>query len=174
MAQVQAVPMRNSAALIATGLLTLIAAAALAQEENELLGLWASETTFTPALRGELTLRRAGATWQASIGGAEAQCMTTADAMHCAFSQNRGLYRAALANGEPGAGWWVRPSGETEDRKDPGGSGQSFAGRVELRKSGAGEWRGLVQPLDDRFNLYLRISRNEAGALVGAFRNPDL
>ena len=31
-----------------------------------------------------------------------------------------------------------------------------------------------MRPLEDRFNLYLRISRNEEGSLVGAFRNPDL
>jgi CubicO group peptidase (beta-lactamase class C family) len=100
--------------------------------------------------------------------------MTEAGSLRCPFSQNRGLYRGALANGEPTAGWWVRPSGETEDRNDPGGSGQSFAGRVELRKTGTDEWRAAVQPLEDRFNLYLRISRNDEGALVGAFRNPDL
>ena len=62
--------------------------------------------------------------------------------MRCAFTQNRGYYRAMLVKGEPSAGWWVRPSGATEDRNDPGGSGQPFAGRVELRKSGADEWRG--------------------------------
>jgi CubicO group peptidase (beta-lactamase class C family) len=160
-------------ALVTLGLLALGSTAARAQE-HELLGLWASETTFAPALAGELTLRRAGQTWRASIGGAEASCTTAAGAMRCAFTQDRGYYRATVVNGEPTAGWWVRPSGATEDRRDPGGSGQPFAGRVELRKIGAAEWRGDVQPLDDRFNLYLRISRNDAGELVGAFRNPDL
>lgn len=29
-------------------------------QDDELLGLWASETSFTPALQGELTLQRAG------------------------------------------------------------------------------------------------------------------
>ncbi|HJY37760.1 MAG TPA: hypothetical protein VJ299_09855, partial [Steroidobacteraceae bacterium] len=139
-----------------------------------MLGLWASETTFAPALHGELTLRRTGQSWRASLGGAAAQCTTEADAMRCAFAENRGYYRGLLAKGEPSAGWWVRPSGETEDRNDPGGSGQPFAGRVELRKSGANEWRSSVLPLEDRFNLYLRISRNDEGELVGAFRNPDL
>ena len=160
-------------ALLAVSLLALQSAAALAQE-NDLLGLWASETTFAPALQGELTLWRTGQSWRASVAGAEAPCTTEAGSLRCAFARNPGLYRGVLANGEPTAGWWVRPSGETADRNDPGGSGQSFAGRIELRKSGADEWRGSVQPLEDRFNLYLRISRNEEGALVGAFRNPDL
>jgi CubicO group peptidase (beta-lactamase class C family) len=163
----------KSIVVVVIGLLALNSVTALA-EDNELLGLWASETTFAPALQGELTLRRSGQSWRASIGGAEAPCVAEASALRCLFSQDRGLYRGALANGQPTAGWWVRPSGETEDRNDPGGSGQSFAGRVELRKAGADEWRGTVQPLEDRFNLYLRISYNEEGALVGAFRNPDL
>jgi CubicO group peptidase (beta-lactamase class C family) len=163
----------RSITFLVVSLLALQSTAALAQE-NELLGLWASETTFAPALQGELSLRRAGQDWSASLGGANAQCTTDRSSIRCEFSRNRGLYRGALANGEPSAGWWVRPSGETEDRRDPGGSGQPFAGRIELHKSSADEWRGTVQPLEDRFNLYLRISRNEEGALVGAFRNPDL
>ena len=163
----------KSIVVVVIGLLALNSVTALA-EDNELLGLWASETTFAPALQGELTLRHSGQSWRASIGGAEAPCVAEASALRCLFSQDRGLFRGALANGQPTAGWWVRPSGETEDRNDPGGSGQSFAGRVELRKAGADEWRGTVQPLEDRFNLYLRISYNEEGALVGAFRNPDL
>jgi CubicO group peptidase (beta-lactamase class C family) len=163
----------KSIVLVVVGLLALNSATALA-EDNELLGLWASETTFAPALQGEFTLRRSGQTWGASMGGVEAPCVADADAIRCRFTRNRGHYRGALANGEPSSGWWVRPSGETADRNDPGGSGQSFAGRLELGKTGADEWRGTVQPLEDRFNLYLRISRNEDGALVGAFRNPDL
>jgi len=158
--------------LVAVGLLTLISTAALGQDD-ELLGLWASETTFPPALQGELTLRRSGQSWRASIGGAEAQCTTEAGSLRCPFSQNRGEYRGALTQGEPSAGWWLRPANGTADRNDPGGSGQSYAGRVELRKVGTDDWRTTVQPLEDRFDLYLRISRNEDGALVGAFRNPD-
>ena len=131
--------------------------------------------TFTPALQGELTLRRSGESWRATHRRRGSAMREPRPARYVVRSpQNRGLYRGALANGEPGAGWWIRPSGETADRNDPGGSGQSFAGRVELRKTGADEWRGTVQPLEDRFNLYLRISHNEDGALVGAFRNPDL
>lgn len=155
------------------GLLALSSGAVLAQDD-ELLGLWASETTFAPALQGELTLRHAGQSWRASLGGVDAPCVTDGAALRCGFSQNRGYYRGTLTKGEPSASWWVRPSGETQDRKDPGGSGGSFAGRIELRKSGADQWRGTVQPLEDRFNLYLRISRNDEGELVGAFRNPDV
>jgi hypothetical protein len=142
---------------------------------DELTGLWAREIVFAPALQGELTLRRAGDEWRAALAGSETPC-TVADgtALRCAFSGDRGLYRGRLDRGRPVDGWWLRPSGETEDRSDPGGSGQPFAGRIDLRGAGRGEWRGLVQPLEDRFTLYLRIFRNPEGALVGVFRNPDV
>ena len=153
--------------LLAATLLAVSSTAALAQDD-ELLGLWASETTFAPALQGELTLRRAGANWRASIGEAAAPCTSDAGSMRCEFSQGRGYYRGSLANGEPTAGWWVQPAGEPD-----AGPGQPFAGRVALRKSGADVWHGGVQPLANIFNLYLRVSRNEQGELVGAFRNPE-
>ena len=51
----------KSIVLVVVGLLALNSATALA-EDNELLGLWASETTFAPALQGEFTLRRSGQT----------------------------------------------------------------------------------------------------------------
>jgi hypothetical protein len=75
----------RSIALLAVSLLVLSSTQARAQE-NDLLGLWASETTFAPALHGELTLRRTGQSWRASLGGAAAQCTTEADAMRCAFA----------------------------------------------------------------------------------------
>ena len=59
----------RSIALLAVSLLVLSSTQARAQE-NDLLGLWASETTFAAALQGELSLRRAGQDWSASLGGA--------------------------------------------------------------------------------------------------------
>jgi poly(3-hydroxybutyrate) depolymerase len=82
--------MKTIATAAVSGLLALGSATALAQE-NDLLGLWGSETTFAPALQGELTLRRSGPIWRASIGGAESQCTAEAGTMRCQFSQNRGL-----------------------------------------------------------------------------------
>jgi CubicO group peptidase (beta-lactamase class C family) len=143
--------------------------------EDELLGLWAREIVFAPALQGELTLRQSRDEWHATLDGVEIVCtVVDSTAIRCPFSGDRGLYRGRLHRGQPVDGWWVRPTGETEDRNDPGGSGQSFAGRIDLRRAGRGEWSGVVQPLEDRFDLYLRVFRNPEGALVGVFRNPDL
>jgi CubicO group peptidase (beta-lactamase class C family) len=78
--------------------------------------------------------------------------------------------RLAGANLE---GFWLQPSGDNEDERDPGGSGQRFATPLTLRRAGPGEWRGDVVPLDRRFTLWLAIFRAPDGALTGSFRNPE-
>src|SRR5262249_28916184 len=48
-----------------------------------------------------------------------------------------------------------------------------FASPLTLHRTGAGSWRGQVEPLEDRFTLYLRIFRSSDGGLLAAFRNPE-
>jgi CubicO group peptidase (beta-lactamase class C family) len=164
--------------------ITLSFSASVAHAQTpELLGLWGREITFAPALQGELTLRHEGSAWRATIADAQATCAPTDGQIRCAFAGNRGSFRAALNdNATRIAGWWLRPSGETEDRRDPGGSGQPFATRIDLKRIRQGVWRGTVEPLADRFTLYLRIFRNDTGeiddadrsAVVAVFRNPEI
>lgn len=145
-----------------------------APSADALIGLWAGETRFGPALRGELTVAREGSTWHATLGSAEANSPVAGKSVRVAFAQ-LGEFRGTLSDDSRAIdGFWLRPSGETEDRRDPGGSGQPFATPLELRGAGPELWRGTVHPLEDRFTLYLRIFRNADGALVAAFRNPEL
>ena len=141
---------------------------------DPLIGLWAYEADFGPALRGVLTVRRGGGGWRAAIAGREVAGIVDGGEIRFRFGAE-GAYRGRLSrDGRVIEGFWLQPSGETEDRSDPGGSGQPFASRTVLRRAGAGLWRGMVTPLDDRFRLYLSIFRGEDGALLGAFRNPEL
>jgi len=135
-------------------------------------GLWVSETVFPPALKGELVVRRSGAAWTASIGGRTAPFQASGDQVRFAFGRDGG-YRGRLTRAGAIDGYWLRPSGETQDRADPGGSGQPFTTPLVLRRTGPHEWRGEVSPLDDRFTLYLSVFRNAEGAWMGAFRNPE-
>jgi hypothetical protein len=164
-----------------------IAAQAHGQVESQrdadpLIGIWAQQMTFRPALQGELTVRREGGRWRTTIAGAEAPCQLASNRLRCIFPEARGEFRGALSGKAPEiAGWWLRPSGGTEDRRDPGGSGQPFTTLASLKAAGRDVWRGTVEPLPDRFTLYLRIFRNagelegvEAGELVAVFRNPEL
>jgi len=153
-----------------------------AQDLEPLIGIWAHELSFPPALKGDLTIRRDGESWRALIAGAETVCDVDTGNITCVFSGNRGKYRGRV-NGAGHAidGWWLRPAGETTDRRDPGGSGQPFATLARLEPADAGTWRGKVEPLPDRFSLYLHIFRNageledvESGAMVGVIRNPEL
>jgi CubicO group peptidase (beta-lactamase class C family) len=139
---------------------------------DSLEGIWISETVYPAALRGELVVRRDGGAWQASISGERTDFAVTGSDVRFSFGAN-GSYRGRLRGGAI-EGFWLRPSGATEDRTDPGGSGQPFATPLTLRASGRNVWRGDVAPLEDRFTLYLSIFRDEQGVLTGAFRNPQL
>lgn len=153
----------------------LVRTAAAAPASDPLEGIWVSETRFGPALQGELTLRRTRDGWHATIGGLEAGAPASAAGVYIAFPDDKGVFRGGLtSDGQAVEGFWRQPTGATQDRRDPGGSGQSFVTPVVLRAASSDTWQGAVRPLEDRFTLYLRIFRNAEGALVGAFRNPEL
>ncbi len=174
--------------LIAAALVLAVAPAALTQApepareqaqaataQDPLVGIWATETTFGPALRGELTVTREGLSWRATLASAESRFDVTSDSIRCAFSGNLGQFRGALTDdGRTITGFWLQPSSVTEERPDPVGSRQAFATPLVLQRARRDVWRGTVQPLEERFTLYLRIFRNADGSLTGAFRNPDL
>lgn len=145
-----------------------------ASAEEPLLGLWAYQADFGPALRGELAVRRSGRRWSASIAGHLSSATVTGREIRLDFG-GRGGFRGRLsADGRSIDGFWLQPSGETADRRYPGGSGQPFATPTRLRRRDGNMWSGQVTPLDDRFTLYLSIFRDPEGALTAAFRNPEL
>lgn len=155
--------------------LAMSAPAAPAESADALEGLWVSETRFGPALQGELTTRRTAEGWRAAIGGFEAGAPASRAGVYIAFPDDKGVFRGAVTSDSQAIeGFWQQPRGATQDRRDPGGSGQSFVTPVVLRATAADTWQGNVQPLEDRFTLYLRIFRSADGALTAAFRNPEL
>ena len=143
-------------------------------EAEALIGLWAYEADFTPALRGELTIKRVGRAWQAAIGREMAAGTNAERNLRFSFG-NQGSFRGRLSvDSRTIEGFWLRPSGSTANRRDPGGSGQSFATPMRLQRTSASSWTGVVEPLQDRFTLYLKVFRDKDGSLQGAFRNPQL
>jgi CubicO group peptidase (beta-lactamase class C family) len=168
--------------VLATVLSPFAQAQAPSSSEDELIGIWAQQVDFPPALKGELTVRHEGARWRASIADTETSCDVESARIACTFPEGRGKYRGRLNDsGRTIDGWWLRPSGETADRRDPGGSGSPFATLTPLEAAGRDTWRGDVEPLPDHFTLYLHIFRNageidgvENGSLVAVFRNPEL
>ena len=165
----------KAAARILAGVVLMMTAGrpAHAADDEALLGLWAGEVTFVSQPRGPLEIARDGTGWRATLAGAEAKFAAAGDTIRFAFPGRGGAFRGKLAGGAID-GYWLQPSGASEDRSDPGGSGQPFATPLILKSAGRDAWRGEVHPLDDRFTLYLKIFRGDDGALVGAFRNPEV
>ena len=143
-------------------------------EPEPLIGLWAAQRDFGPALRGELSLTRRGGDWDAVIGNSRHRFRAPGNDIRFALPDGRGGFRGRLSgDGRTIDGFWLQPTGETQDRQDPGGSGQRFATPMDLSRIGPNHWRGTVVPLDDRFTLYLKVFRDGEN-LIGAFRNPEL
>jgi len=146
--------------------------AAAEEAASELEGLWVVERTYAPVARGTLEVRRDNDRWSGAIAGLQAEATNADGAVHLSFGQH-GAFRGVLRRGEL-QGVWIQPSGRAEGRDDPTATSQSFAAPIELARAGRNVWRGAVRPLDGRFTLYLRISRDNEGRLVGAFRNHEI
>src|SRR6266550_3742634 len=85
---------RRSSLAIVTCTSLLLALSGVAGQSpstaDPLLGIWASETTFTPALRGELVVTRNGTNWRAHLGSVEAPVRNTDDSVRFEFPGNLG------------------------------------------------------------------------------------
>ncbi len=127
-------------------MLTLAVILALTQQ-----GLWSVDTTFGPAVRGDISVRRETMVW-------------SGDSVRFVLGTDSGQFRGARAGGVI-RGFWIQPPGVT--------LGQAYATPLELRPAGANEWRGRVVPLADRARVYLAIGRRTDGTLVGTFRDPE-
>jgi hypothetical protein len=133
---------------------------------DKLIGVWASENAFGPAVRGELTISRQAEGWSATISSLEVPVRHRGDSVSFALPGNLGSFRGTLVPGGRSIhGWWIQPLGVTFS--------QHFATPIELQLLRPGAWRGTIVALDDRFDLYLAIWRRADGVLLGAFRNPQ-
>lgn len=160
-----------SAALV----FTLASVAQPTIADDPLLGLWSTEVTFGPTLRGELTLTREGSTWHAALANAEARFDAAGDDVRGNFPRNLGQFRGTVTdNGRTISGFWLQPSDVTSEQPDSPAAFQAFATPLVLQRTGRNVWRGTVQPVDERFTLYLRIFRSADGLLTAAFRNPEI
>lgn len=136
-----------------------------AQPGDDLIGLWGSESTFGPEVRGDFTLERSANQWIARIAGFEVSAPAGAD-LRFVLPGGQGELRARV----DGVGakrsiraFWVQP----------GGNVSPYAVPVTLERAGVSAWRGSIVPLDERFSLYLHVRRHDDGSLRGSFHNPE-
>lgn len=141
---------------------------------DELVGLWGSETTLGPQVRGELLLQREGSAWSLRVGGFEVHGAPTGDSLRLVLPGGQGMLRARLiarpSTSVPRAvfvqvidAFWVQPAGD---------GATAYAVPLRFVSAGAERWRAMLAPLDARFPLYVMIARGADGTLQATFRNP--
>lgn len=149
-----------AAALLAV---LLIGTASASEQADELEGLWVSYTPFERP-SGELIVRSNESGWTALLGAREAHFDADKRDIRFRFPEGQGAFRGRLEGSRRIEGFWIQE----------GVSEQPLAAPLMLRQSATGEWRAQVPQLGLGFTLYLKIFHREDGALIGAFRNPEI
>jgi CubicO group peptidase (beta-lactamase class C family) len=132
-----------------------------------LLGLWSSQQSFGPMVRGELTVDARGPEWLARIAGYEVPVEHAKDEIHFALPGEAGKFRGHLGvNGEQIVGHWIQLAGVAF-------YSYSYASPVQLSQLAPRVWRGDVVPLDERASFYVSIQRAPDGSVKAFLRNPE-
>ena len=153
-------------AALALGSLLLAPAWAADSTAQKLVGLWASENDYGPAVKGTLTLDGRQAEWRASIAGFEVAAKHTGDAVSFTLPGGQGEFRGTLqAGGKEIRGEWIQPPGITNNNP--------YATPVTLNRGAEQVWQGQVSPLPDELSLYVLITQQPDGTLSAAIRNPE-
>lgn len=158
-------------AIILTTVLA-VASEGRAQEEpaqepaRELVGLWAAQRSFGPAVKGPLTLREVDGKFRAEISGYSVAARTAEGEIRFEIPGDRGYFRGVVsADRQRIDGHWVQPWSYR--------SFSPMASPVSLRRTAAGVWSGTVTPLDDRLHFYLMIEERRDGRIGAFLRNPE-
>lgn len=163
-----------AASIFSLALLTPRASVAQASAGHDLLGLWGSEVTLGPQVRGEVLLQRVGTGWSLRVGGFEVHGAASDDALRLALPGGQGTLRARVS-AQPSTSapnvasyaiddaFWIQPAGD---------GAPSYAIPLRFERAGSGSWRAALAPLEVRFPLYLMVTRAPDGALQAVFRNP--
>src|SRR5690242_16520001 len=119
--------------------------------QDSLVGIWGVELEFGPLVRGPVTLTRVGDRWSLAAAGVQGEAPLKADSVTLSLPGGLGELRARMRNGGRAIdGFWIQPTTTV--------SGVRYASPVHLERRGTATWRGDIDPLADRYSLYLRIT----------------
>ena len=138
------------------------------QAADELIGLWGSEKTFGPWIKGELVVDGRSSEWRARIAGFDVPARADdKGAVAFVLPEQIGEFRGHLQDGGKWLeGHWIQAAGRYpyNDR---------YASPVNLVEVVPHVWRGTVTPLEHRISFYLQVDRLPTGALTAFIRNPE-
>lgn len=151
-------------------LLIAVSPLLLAQEnpmaDKSLVGLWGTEQSFDPQVRGVLTIDGRKTRWRARIAGFDVPTDRHGDQITFSLPGSAGEFRgrldlaAGVIHGE-----WIQPAGVINTIR--------YATPVQLARLKESVWRGVIVPLEDRISFYVSIQRHASGSSTAAIINPE-
>lgn len=131
-----------------------------------LVGVWGTEQTFGPLVRGTLTIDARRTQWRAQISGFD--IFVECRGVGVAFSLPGGLgeFRGRLdRSSNEISGEWIQPVGVMNNNR--------YATPVQLKAANNSVWRGKVVPLEDRISFYVSIQQQPGGSITAVVINPE-
>jgi CubicO group peptidase (beta-lactamase class C family) len=133
---------------------------------NPLVGLWGTEQSFAPLVRGTLTIDARQAQWRAAITGFEVSVGRNGDRLSFSLPNSAGEFRGRL---DPTSntinGQWIQPVGAVNNNR--------YATPVRLVAVSKSVWTGGVVPLDDHVSFYVSIKPQPGGSITAVIINPE-
>jgi CubicO group peptidase (beta-lactamase class C family) len=137
---------------------------------RSLAGLWKANKRFGPDARGTLLIRRSNGGWTADLAGQILPARMEGKELVFALPGGRGWFRGRPDGAGGITGHWLRPGTGVNISLNGSAVGAS---PVSLAADGPGRWRGLVEPEQDSFDLYLLARPRPDGSLDIVLRNPE-
>jgi CubicO group peptidase (beta-lactamase class C family) len=131
-----------------------------------LVGLWGTEQSFGPLVRGTLTIDARQVQWRAAIAGFEVFVERNGDRLTFSLPNGVGEFRGRLdATSNAINGQWIQPVGVVNNNR--------YATPVRLVAVSRSIWTGEVVPLDDHVSFYVSIQSQPGGAIAAVIINPE-
>jgi CubicO group peptidase (beta-lactamase class C family) len=132
----------------------------------DLAGLWYAKDRFGPDVRGRLVIDRTAAGWRASIAGRTAPVRFAKGNVSFRLPDGSGSFAGGFdARRRTLAGHWIQPKTLL--------NGEEVASPVWMSSCGESCFAGDVVPLDDRYTLYVKVTKRPDGTLGAFIRNPE-
>lgn len=134
--------------------------------DQPLVGLWGTEQSFGPLVRGTLTIDGRQPQWRARIAGFDVPTDRNLDRVSFSLPDGAGEFRGRLDRASSSIdGEWIQPAGVVNNNR--------YATPVHLVALGKVVWAGEVVPLEDRISFYVSIRSQPDGAMNAVIINPE-
>lgn len=133
---------------------------------DAIVGVWGTEQTMGPMVRGELTVDGRAPEWRARIAGFETRVERKHEGIRFELP-GAGEFRGHMdPGGKRISGHWIETAGIAF-------YSYQYASPIELSEVSPNVWRGVVVPLEERVSFYVSVERSPNGSLTAFVRNPE-